>query len=91
MPTTTVPTAVFHHPTNQPSFDRTASSGSSRSSWEAGAELGLVLEKVGEWCVVAETPQTTAVRVGDVGPELGGALHGRDGPRDGGNGAVARL
>ena len=31
-----------------------------------GAELGLVLEKVGEWCVVAETPQTTAVRVGDV-------------------------
>ena len=31
-----------------------------------GAELGLVLERVGDWAVVAETPQTTAVRVGDV-------------------------
>ena len=37
-----------------------------------GAELGLVLEKVGEWCVVAETPQTTAVRVGDVLSEVDG-------------------
>ena len=28
---------------------------------------------------------------GDLGPELGGALHGRDGPCDGRDGAAARL
>ena len=37
-----------------------------------GAELGLVLERVGDWAVVAETPQTTAVRVGDVLSEVDG-------------------
>ena len=50
-----------------------------------GAELGLVLEKVGEWCVVAETPQTTAVRVGDVLSEVDGVgarrRSGRPSPR----------
>lgn len=37
-----------------------------------GAELGLVLERIGEWAVVAETPVTTAVRVGDVLSEVEG-------------------
>jgi hypothetical protein len=44
MPSTTVPTAVY--PTSRASFERAASSGSSRSSLEVGAELGLQSRRV---------------------------------------------
>ena len=62
MPTTTVPTAVFHHPTSQPSFDRTASSGSSRSSWEAGAELGLEARRIFYGIASASKAESTKIQ-----------------------------
>ena len=46
MPTTTVPSAVFCHPTSGASFQRAGSSGSSRSSLDAGAELGLEARRI---------------------------------------------